>query len=193
MTMAKERERKFLISDQKALDLHISDAGNIFRNRIDQFYLVVGEDRHVRIRRTGMMIPEYTLCYKVKTSDPTVRDEFEMNITEQQFASMSATAMSWLSKFRTSWNSDLCSYRLHFDMDRIYVGEYPIEDVIEIEFPDDMPKEVEEKVISELRFLGKEVTADPSYSNIVLAANNARWWRDNRGVGPKESLSITLQ
>jgi len=193
MTMTKERERKFLKSDPKNLELSLSDVGYILRNRIDQFYLIVGEDRHVRIRRIGMMIPEYTLCYKVKTSDPAIRDEFEMNITEQQFASMSATAMSWLSKFRTSWDLELYSHRVHFDMDRIYVGEYPIKDVIEIEFPKDMPKEVEEKIVSELKFLGKEVTSDPLYSNIVLAANNTKWWRDNRGVGPKESLSTKFR
>ena len=193
MTMAKERERKFLIADQKALDLHLSKGCVLFQRRIDQFYLITQEDRHLRIRREGNTLPGHTMCYKVKTTDPTVRDEFEMIISEEKFTEMSATAVSWLSKYRTSWHQELHSYVIYFDMDKIYVGEYPIEDVLEIEFPEDMPKDVEDKIVSDLKFLGKEVTSDPSYSNIVLAADNVRWWRDNRGVGPKESLSITIQ
>ena len=157
--MAKEIERKFLLSKEGKYELVFDDL-----QLIKQGYIFSNEDKNVRVRlvrpldgsenRRNIFTRGF-ICVKF-TSD-IVRDEFEYEIDAEDAISMYEKCEDKLEKIRMKNSNN----KEEYDLD-----EYPNGlRVIEVEFKsvDAMKNWVKPG------WFGKEITTDSEYSNIVLA------------------------
>jgi CYTH domain-containing protein len=145
-----EIERKFLV---RRLPRGLP---RLPHREIEQGYLVVGKDAHVRLRRHGR-----TCTLTFKRNAQLAREEREMKLSAAQFKILwPATAGARLTKTRydAPWK------KLTIEID-IYRGSNAGLIVAEVEFPD---LEAAES-FQPPSWLGEEVTAARRYSNVALA------------------------
>jgi adenylate cyclase len=144
-----EVERKWLVSEPPA-DIVAADG-----ELIDQGYLAIEPDGcEARLRRGG---DRFFLT--VKTAGDLVRDEYETELTEHQFAQMwPATEGRRIVKTRYAADG--------VELD-VYGGELSGLTVVEVEFTD------AEQALAYVppSWFGREVTADRRYKNRSLAAD----------------------
>lgn len=150
-----ERERKFLVNEKfNELKDSLPSPPIIIR----QGYLMLGEDRHLRIRiikidEDGRGYAE--LCYKTFISE-TDRNEFEYIIPFNQGMQMWQDALYTIIKHR---------YTLEHENSEVSVDVYSNGLITaEIEYSDECPFP-----ITLPEYFGPEITGQQEYSNISLA------------------------
>lgn len=148
--MAKEIERKFLVTDQKYKNLANRD------EEIAQGYISVDPDRTVRVRIKGC---KAYLTVKTRNHGMT-RNEWEFSVPVEDAREMLAECCgNILSKTRYYVPA---GNGLTWEIDEFH-GAHEGLTVAEIELP------AENVAFSRPAFIGKEVTGDPAYYNSSLS------------------------
>lgn len=150
--MAKEIERKFLVSDE-------GWRGNVERAvALRQFYLVAAEDRSVRVRIKDGTEAKLTLKFGTQAR---VRDEFEYAISLAEAEEMRGFVVGRIIE-KTRHHVRHKGYLYEVD---IFGGVLAGLVIAELETKDDVPD-------SDLpSWLGREVTGEAAYYNASLAFN----------------------
>jgi adenylate cyclase len=150
----KEIEKKFLLAEGASIPI----PAVFSKFKIKQAYLFAEQDKQVRIRLSNK---KATLG--IKYTEGLVRDEFEYDIPIEDGKLMYNKSTNKLEKQRLSFKRG----SEHYDVDSYPNGFI----VVEVEFNDEdkMDKWVKP------RWIGEEVTNDPTYSNIVLAKQNLKF------------------
>ena len=150
--MAKEIERKFLVTDRSWL----ADVGN--KIAIVQFYLAITAERSIRLRISDGTSARLTLKFG---SDLSVRDEFEYKVPLADAREMMALAIgSVIAKTRHH-----VRHRDHLYEVDVYAGDLAGLVVAELETPDVVPDDALPG------WLGREITGEMRFSNASLALN----------------------
>jgi CYTH domain-containing protein len=148
--MAKEVERKFLVSDATWRD---SVEASI---TLRQFYLVATAERSVRIRIKDDIEAKLTLKFGAQARE---RDEFEYKIPLVEAAEMEAFAIGTVIE-KTRHHVRHKAYLYEID---VFGGVLSGLVIAELETPDDVPD-------ADLPpWLGREVTGEAAYYNASLA------------------------
>jgi CYTH domain-containing protein len=150
-----EIERKFKIDPARFLRwvMTLPSVNQRDRDNIVQYYLA--RDPEVRIRKIGT---DYRMCFKYPTSDPTVRDEVEWDISAELAHRLTPRATRVLIKerFRVEWGGHW------WDVDCIFKEP---EDVWVAEVELRSPNESFDRP----NWLREEVTGRPEYSSFAFA------------------------
>jgi len=146
--MAKEIEKKFLLADGASIPIPAKYA----RFKIKQAYLLAEKGKQIRIRLT-----KDKAVITIKYTGNIVRDEYEYGIPMKDGKEIYKKCELKLEKDRLTFSRD----NVHYDVDTFINGIV----FVEVEFKSlrDMKKWVKPS------WLGKEITNDKKYSNIVLA------------------------
>jgi CYTH domain-containing protein len=148
--MAKEAERKFLVSDESWRGVATSST------TIEQFYLAMEEGRSVRIRIKDDAGALMTLKFGVNAR---VRDEFEFAVPLEDALEMRAFAIGRpIHKTRYLVPHGVHVFEIdqfHNDLDGLVLAE--------LETPDEVPDTLLPQ------WLGREVTGETGYYNATLA------------------------
>ena len=148
--MAKEIERKFLVSGPEWRDLVEADI------RICQFYVAVAPGRTVRVRISDDASARLTLKFGIKARE---RDEFEFPIPLDEAREMQAFAIGRVIE-KTRHHVRHRGYLYEVD---VFGGMLSGLVVAELETPEDVPDEMLPA------WLGREVTGQRDYYNASLA------------------------
>ena len=153
--MAKEIERKFLVTDDRWRDQATS--ATVMR----QAYLSVNHDRSIRVRTSNETSAKLTIKFG-KTA--LVRDEFEYDIPFEEAQEMITFAVgSVIEKVR--YTVDVAGFTWEID---VFEGAFSGLVIAEVE----MDSETDEPELPD--WLGREVTGDRRYSNQVLATERLK-------------------
>lgn len=148
--MAKEIERKFLVSDGSYADLSVS------HSRMRQSYLSDRPEATVRVRISG----ERAMLTVKGPNSGAVRDEWEWPIPVDDAEEM-------LSRLVLGRSIDKTRYIVPYGGQRWEIDEFhgPLEGLVvaEVELPS------ADTVIEFPPFVGREVTGDPAYYNSNLS------------------------
>ncbi len=148
----KEIERKFLVKDLPGR------LNQYFRNAVRQGYIVIGPDMKssVRLRQSGKVFSE-----TIKRGNGKIRDEFEIELTAEQFKKLWPTTEGRRIK-KTRYFISLSRKTLFLD---VFLGKLKGLIMVEVEFG--TIKKCDAFV--PLKWFGKEVTEDKRYTNQSLA------------------------
>lgn len=149
--MAKEIERKFLVANEEWRGAAVTSSS------IRQFYLAAGTDRSVRVRiRDGKAVLTLKFGTEVKK-----RDEFEYAIPVSEAEEMQAFLLGHIIE-KTRHHVHHGGYLYEVD---VFAGALDGLVLAELETADDVPD------AALPHWLGREVTAQTSYSNSSLATS----------------------
>jgi adenylate cyclase len=148
--MAKEVERKFLITGSAWRDLVEAEIG------IVQFYLAAGPERTVRLRISNGASARLTLKFGNKLRE---RDEFEYPVPLADAEEMLAFAIGRVIE-KTRHHVRHRGYLYEVD---VFGGSLAGLVIAELETPDDVPDEMLPD------WLGRDVTGEPKFYNASLA------------------------
>jgi adenylate cyclase len=146
--MAKEIERKFLLADGASIPI----PAKYERFQIKQGYLLAEKGKQIRVRLT-----KTKAVITIKYTANIVRDEYEYEIPMKDGKEIYSKCELKIEKKRLSFSRD----NAHFDVDSFTNGIQFVE--VEFQSLKDMKKWVKPQ------WLGKEITKDKKYSNIILA------------------------
>ena len=150
--MAKEIERKFLVSSSAWRDLVEAEI------RIVQFYLAASTGRTIRIRISDGASAMLTLKFS-GASDQRWRDEFEYPVPLVEAEEMLAFAIGRVIE-KTRFHVSHRGYLYEID---VFGGPLAGLVIAELETPEDVPADMLPG------WLGREVTNEPRYYNASLA------------------------
>jgi adenylate cyclase len=142
-----EKERKFLLTE---LPKYIRKG-----SLIEQGYLILGDDRHLRVRIVNRK--EAFLAFKINHSD-TTRIEYEYEIPLEDAEEMLNNTEVKLIKMR---------YKSSYKGNTVDIDLYPDGmAVVEIEYEGETLENIP-------KYCGEEVTGKEEYSNINIALRNS--------------------
>lgn len=161
--MAKEIERKFLLSGKSAIPIPA-----VFEKRlIKQGYVALEKDQQVRIR-ISKYGKENISEIGIKFIGELVRDEFEYVISNEDAKILYKKCKFTIEKERLSFESHFMK-GVYYDVDVFPNGmKY-----VEVEFDSVKTMKKWEKDIPQ--WIGKEISGIRKYSNITLAKQNLRF------------------
>jgi len=151
---SREIERKFLVDPDEAGRLAGSARG---QHRIEQAYVAVDDEREVRLRA----IDGERGLLTVKSHGELERDEFEIELEEEQFRALSPL-LETKAVAKTRYLLDHDGHTIELD---VYSGDLEGLAVAEVEFESRKDAEAFEPP----DWLGRDVTGDTRYKNRNLA------------------------